>query len=99
MISVVIEVRNLCQVAEESESMAHSLTVRTMPPDPAPCIARPAISISPVVAPPQRPLPSVKMAMMSKNIHRRPKMLHSWLNRGVSAVLDMLLTILNVRFR
>lgn len=66
--------------------------MRTMPPDPAPWIARPAISMDPLLAPPHIPLPKVKIAIINRKTHLRPKMLHSCPNKGAKAVLSIIIS-------
>lgn len=62
-------------------------TMMLMLPLPMPWMALPAISMAPLVAPPQMPLPSVKKTTMENVMHLRPKMLASWPNRGWTAAL------------
>jgi hypothetical protein len=54
-----------------SETITSIITFK--PPDPMPCMALSAINILPLIAPPQIPLPRVKMETMKNVSHRLPK--------------------------
>lgn len=65
------------RLKKRASNSMHLRTSITMPPDPAPWIARPAISILPLVAPPQIPLPRVKRAVTKSINDLRPNTLQS----------------------